>query len=137
MPGKPAPAIERFWRFVNTQASGCWLWTGGSERKGYGRFRDEDKKLVSAHRWAYEYFVEMIPKGMQTDHLCNTPACVNPDHLELVTNLENQKRAASLRTHCPHGHLLDGKKAIGIRYCKTCSREYQRKYQKEKSNVDQ
>jgi hypothetical protein len=132
MPGVPAPAEERFWRFVKKTDDGCWFWVGGKDRKGYGRFRAENKKFWSAHRWAYQYFVGSIPEGMQTDHLCRTPSCVNPAHMEIVTNDENQRRANLLVTTCKYGHQLDGVKKRQ-RYCKTCAREYNHR---RKSNGD-
>jgi hypothetical protein len=62
-----------------------------SLRKGYGRFKVAGRTLV-ASRYAYEEFVGPIPDGMEIDHLCFTPGCVNPDHLEPVTRAENARR---------------------------------------------
>lgn len=47
-----------------------------------------------AHRFAYEHYVGPIPEGMEVAHLCDTPACVNPDHLRLATHAENMQQMA-------------------------------------------
>ncbi len=100
--------------------TGCWLWMGatyiggrggtrGSHPLPYGQFR-----RMPAHRWAYERFVGPIPNGLQLDHLCRTTLCVNPDHLEPVTNRENVLRGTSpsagnaRKTHCNRWHPLSG-----------------------------
>lgn len=121
--------------------SGCWLWIRAWNSMGYGKicgFGDGSSRL--AHRWAYEHFRGPIPAGMVLDHLCRTPACVNPDHLEVVTQTENIARglipaifaAANAnsyqrrKTHCPKGHPLSGKNcyvtAQGRRHCRACDR---------------
>lgn len=101
MARKIIPPIERFMaKVVKTET--CWIWTGvtaGSNAK-YGYFRvgtrSSDPK-TPAHRFAYEHFVGPIPQGMTIDHVadrgCTTKLCVNPDHLEPVTNNENMRRA--------------------------------------------
>lgn len=91
-PGKPpAPVADRFWRLVD-KSGDCWLWMG-AKWKGYGQFGVQQSPgvwpLRKAHRVAYELIVGPIPDGMQLDHLCRNPSCVNPDHLEPVTNREN------------------------------------------------
>lgn len=91
----------------------CWEWTGSKNPKGYGQFYPTQKPMVYAHRWGYEYFVGPIPEGMDLDHLCRNPSCVNPHHLEPVTRRENLMRGKTLsranaeRTHCPQGHPYD------------------------------
>lgn len=82
------PAAERFWRYVE-RGDGCWLWTGAQDRKGYGRFNLGDDRTGFAHRFAYELLVGPIPDGMAVMHLCDTPLCVNPDHLQPGTIDEN------------------------------------------------
>ena len=76
--------------------TGCWLWTGATDRKGYGQFRSKGAH-VKAHRWSYERLVGPIPEGLQIDHLCRVPGCVNPEHLEPVTHRENQVRGLVAR----------------------------------------
>jgi len=112
-PGKPAaPIADRFWRLVDKTDS-CWNYTG-AKWKGYGQFSVQIKpgkwKTSKAHRVAYELLIGPIPEGLQLDHLCRNPACVNPDHLEPVTNRENGLRGTSFaarhaaKTHCDNGH---------------------------------
>ena len=69
--------------------SGCILWTGAKDSGGYGVMRLKGR-LVSAHRAAYEVHHNPIPEGMQVDHIdCPDVACVNPDHLQVVTPAQN------------------------------------------------
>lgn len=70
----------------------CWLWVAQTDRKGYGRFWLLDR-LVGAPRFAYERWIGPIPRGLTIDHLCNTPSCVNPRHLDVTSRAENVKRA--------------------------------------------
>ncbi len=90
------PLIDRFWAKVDKTGE-CWLWRGAHVPKGYGQFAIE-RRPVYAHRFVYELVVGSIPDGMQIDHLCRTPACVNPDHLEAVTPAENLRRARVARS---------------------------------------
>lgn len=70
--------------------SGCWEWTGTKDAKGYGRVG----RGLAAYRFVYEKHRGPIPKGMELDHLCRNRACVNPEHLEVVTGAENKRRMA-------------------------------------------
>jgi len=123
---------DRFWDKVrkSEDPNGCWEWFAYKDRKGYGRFRDG--RVVRAHRWAYEHLVGPIPANRQCDHLCRNRACVNPAHIELVTNKENTLRGVSLaaqcarRTVCKNGHPLVV--AGTRRRCPLCRAEYQRVY---------
>jgi len=75
-------------------------------------------------RLMYELMKGPIPDGMELDHLCRNPACANVMHLEPVTHEKNMRRGlgGDMRTHCPHGHPLDGRHKRE-RYCLTCNRE--------------
>jgi hypothetical protein len=127
----PPPLVERFWS--NVDASGdCWEWTGRTGLNGYGRFQNGQRANM-AHRWAWEHLVGQIPEGMQIDHLCRNHPCVNPDHLRVVTPLENAAagygiiRANLQKTHCPKGHPLTPGNLVRRRnrthrYCLTCKR---------------
>lgn len=123
----------RFYSFVQRTES-CWLWTGSSW-KGYGQFTDG--RRVKAHRFAYELERGPIPEGYQIDHLCKNTLCVNPDHLEPVTQYENNMRSNSpaarhaRKTHCPRGHDYTETAVLnsrGSRECRICRRDYSREY---------
>ena len=112
---------DRFWPKVDKNGpipahrpdlGSCWLWTGYLNIYGYGQFYLAPAKYVQAHRWPYEQKHGSIPKGLEPDHLCHTPACVRDDHLELVTHQVNVARGAArqngalqrAKTHCPQTH---------------------------------
>lgn len=116
-PVPDASNVGRFWSKVKKTPT-CWLWTAGKFSDGYGGFHVTAEgwhKNVKAHRFAYETEVGPIPAGLVLDHLCQNKGCVNPAHLEPVTNLENLRRADALnfvgdfqrsKTHCVNGHAF-------------------------------
>lgn len=88
-------SVDRFYeKFIKTES--CWLWTPPPNAKGYGQFGDRGKMHV-AHRWSYAHFKGPIPPGLVLDHLCEVKLCVNPDHLEPVTQSENVRRSSKSR----------------------------------------
>lgn len=72
---------------------GCWIWMGHTESNGYGRI-SIGKKIILAHRFAYELYIGKIPDGLDACHDCDTSECCNPYHLFLGTNLDNMIDAA-------------------------------------------
>lgn len=89
------PAELRFWPKVDKQTGGCWVWTASKNKKGYGQICvGYGSRLMLAHRFAWELVIGPIPEGMQLDHKCHNPSCVNPDHLRLATNTENSRNCA-------------------------------------------
>lgn len=85
--------------------SGCWLWTGYSANGRYGRLRWQGRKIL-AHVFSYQHHISAVPEGKVLDHLCRNTFCVNPLHLEPVTQLENMRRSKNaIKDRCVHGHL--------------------------------
>ena len=71
--------------------NGCWLWFRALNDDGYGRVYHEGRRW-RCHRLAWIYLRGPIPDGMEMDHLCRVRNCFNPDHLEVVTRAENNRR---------------------------------------------
>jgi len=86
------PPEERFWRYVE-KTDDCWLWTGGKDSNGYGRFQlgaRHGSRVVLAHRFAYEAVAGPIPDGLGLDHRHTCEKwCVNPEHLRPATQKQN------------------------------------------------
>jgi len=129
---------QRFWAKTLWHPYDCWVWQGGRTGRGYGEMLYEGR-IWLAHRWAYERFVGPIPKGFTIDHLCHAwdrcragenclhRRCVNPSHLEAVTNADNHARMpAAVATHCKRGHPFDEANTMiltagnGRRKCRKC-----------------
>jgi len=72
--------------------TGCWIWMGSTMNKGYGVIRDKYKKKLT-HRVSYEQNIGEIPEGLFVCHSCDTPSCINPNHLFLGTQSENMSDA--------------------------------------------
>lgn len=124
-------AALRFEKFITPEpTSGCWLWTGGCDPDGYGVFRVSTTKQKRAHRFSFEQARGPVPAGLQLDHLCRVRSCVNPAHLEPVTNRTNTLRGLTLpaanaaKQFCVKGHPLYGPNLFvrpdGARGCRVC-----------------
>ena len=93
---KPPTIAERFAAGYRKLDDGCWVWLKATGPTGYG-VAWNGHRTMGAHRLSYEIHVGPIPDGLHIDHLCCNPTCVNPDHLEPVTQQENNRRAAAKR----------------------------------------
>lgn len=144
--GKPTPKARRvrvdpqlalwtrLWSYVE-KGSGCWNWTGYTDKQGYGRLQIGRRPgPKGAHRLVYELIYGKTDLCIL--HHCDNPACVRPDHLHAGTRGDNAREAvergrhkSQLKTHCCNGHLFappnlaftrKGKKRV----CITCRRNY-------------
>jgi hypothetical protein len=106
----------------------CWEWPLFRSEDGYGRMQWDGRTRI-AHRAIYRFLVGPIPQGLTLDHLCRNRGCVNPDHLEPVTQRENCRRAR--KDFCAHGHELTPENTYvrpsnGRRSCRECGRRANR-----------
>lgn len=136
---------DRFFSHID-KTNNCWLWLGAKNNNGYGLVGSGGKCFL-AHRISWELRNGEIPENMCVLHKCDNPACVNPDHLWIGTQLENiadmdkKKRRVisrgashcnSIKTHCPRGHEYNeentcyriNKFGSKIRFCVTCGRQH-------------
>ena len=148
--------IDRFLRHVEWsdnrfEGTRCLVWAGPLAR-GYGYLIDDDGVRVKAHRWSYERWVAPIPEGFHIDHLCHNAdtncsggdecphrACVNPLHVEPVTQAENNRRIGggvhhnARKTHCKWGHEFTPENTHvppnrpTQRVCRICRRDRERR----------
>ena len=121
---------------IEISPDGCWLWTRGLTKAGYGQVRVNKRKHY-VHRLVYQAVRGAIPPELELDHLCRRPRCCNPKHLEPVTHRENVLRGESLpaqlarKTHCLAGHPFTEQNTIHIqggRRCRECVKERNRHY---------
>lgn len=118
-------ALDRFLAKTDRSAGpdGCWPWLGTLDRHGYGRFQ-MDGRTHFAHRVSFRHWTGPTTAGLQVDHACHNGSgctaadqclhrrCVNPAHLQLVTNRENAIMGTGFAsmvwaTHCKRGHPFD------------------------------
>lgn len=124
-------------RYVADLKTGCWNWTAAISAGSYGSIYYQGR-MQKAHRIMWELTRGEIPAGLQLDHLCRNRRCVNPDHLEPVTQSENLRRSPlmdrhSHRTHCIRGHEFTERNTrikphSGHRVCITCMDMHRRNW---------
>lgn len=124
----------------------CWLWTAATDKNGYGRFSSRQIKMSSlAHVIMYKVILgKRIKIGLVLDHLCCVTSCVNPKHLEPVTNAENVRRIWArgrqaivlLSETCVRGHIYTKENTYydkrKHRVCRMCHRGYMREWKRKK-----
>lgn len=151
---QPAPPLERLFSRGVPGRNGCIIWTGAvNPVTGYGQFSMGPEAGGYAHRAAYLLAKGHIPDGLVIDHACHNRdaecrggascihhRCINPHHLDAVTQSENRVRSPHTKTsangqltHCKYGHEFTPEntrivRSTGARICVTCHRSRQRKY---------
>jgi hypothetical protein len=133
--------IAQFWARVDKRGD-CWIFDTVSRAEGYGSFSLKSKQ-IGAHRFAYIITHGSIPKGAHIDHLCRVRACVNPDHLQAVSQKLNMARGQgasaqnALKARCKRGHVFDEANTLltgeGLyRRCRACKRDYEAQLHQQK-----
>ena len=138
-------ADNNFWPKVQ-KTDDCWLWDGPLMGNGYGSIRPSSAAaMTGAHRFSWALHNERWPdKGSVIMHTCDTPRCVNPDHLVMGTQSANIRQAVERgrhkpfrpekKTHCRNGHEYTPEntqfvlsRGLEVRRCRICKNESQRK----------
>lgn len=104
----------------------CWIWQLWQTDENYGRITlqrvDGGVSSQLAHRWVWEQKRGPIPHSLQLDHLCEQPACVNPDHLEPVTNAENVRRSRTTKLTWDDVRIIRAELAAGATHAELATR---------------
>lgn len=125
---------------ITDPETGCWRWTRQVHANGYGIITIGKRNQVLVHRIAYRLWVGPIPEGYQIDHVyergCRYRDCINPMHLEAVTQRENLMRGRGVpamnarKTHCQNGHEFTPENTMRSgpgRRCHTCHLAWRRR----------
>lgn len=141
MPKNTPNTMEDFWALV-FKTDTCWLWVAGVDTEGYGQFMFQGRRWL-VHRLSYSQENELI-KGLVLDHSCEVRRCVNPLHLDQVTdrvNILKGKAPTAInarKTHCKRGHEFTPENTYrykdGRRDCKTCMSVRMKEYYNQHKN---
>lgn len=88
----PADVLRRFESYLDKKSRKCWVWKGSRTADGYGQFWISDRKVVKAHRFAYEILVRALGKKERLKNICNGKNCINPACWQPVTIGATQAR---------------------------------------------
>jgi hypothetical protein len=133
---------RRFWDYVD-KSGDCWIWTGPTNRKGYGWWSGGGTRGL-AHRLALAASVPCPDDALLACHHCDNPPCVKPTHIYWGTEADNARDVMErgavvnqnvLKTHCKRGHPLagDNLRIVGAsrsRQCHICSNKRSREWQR-------
>lgn len=120
--------IERTLEKTTKIPTACWIYTGCKDHGGYGKLSVHRKQLF-VHRLSYEHYKGEIPARMKVLHTCDTPACVNPDHLWLGTQADNVRDMSNRGRN-----WTQRVKAQGLKFCQ-CKRIYPVGYKRISSEI--
>ena len=140
------PLDERFHeKYERVPFSGCWLWTGGQNERGYGIIGVGAHAVDKAHRVSWRLHRGEIPAKLNVLHCCDVPGCVNPDHLFLGTLRDNSQDCVRKgRNFLPNNYgensktsILNWEKVADIRLLRMKQREYAQLYGVSRSTINQ
>lgn len=103
----------RFFAKIEPLENGCWRWTASFRTNGYGQFGLRGNDHRPAHRLAYETLVAAVPSELVMDHLCRNVWCVNPTHLEPVTQAVNSNRGLNRKVSDEVAQLILAARPVG------------------------
>lgn len=99
-PARVGPSPSQLENYIPVPESGCWLWLGPVQTNGYGRiwlgdgYGTASREIYMHHKGALPYW-----KIAHVLHKCDTPLCVNPDHMFVGDQRDNVRDMHSKNRH--------------------------------------